>query len=287
MFDWRCGNRRFRVYHPSCELADLLPNVLQPDGSSHKEMAGEFHLQSAPGGWRLQTPASPPRVFRNPHRLIQALEYAAVRLALDDGQSCILHAALMSRPRGSLAILGPCRSGKSTLSLALWQAGWTWHCDDSCELVSEPQPVCLPLRRRVSLRPGSHRYLQADLRQSIQASPGFLATRKGWHFHPDQLTGSGPIHLPPLRGFVLLTGRKGEAPRQLDPIATLRALMPHSNAARRSLQEGLRHLSPWAGRLPLLQMNRRPLAEMVGHLELFLHSVTQDSQAEPRSRHQL
>jgi hypothetical protein len=64
----------------------------------------------------------------------------------------ILHAAVLGRPGGALAISGPSGAGKTTLTLALLNRGWSYYSDDFCPLHRETGLVH-PFPRSLWVRP--------------------------------------------------------------------------------------------------------------------------------------
>jgi len=74
----------------------------------------------------------------------------------------ILHAAVLAHQGGALAISGPSGAGKTTLTLALLEQGWTYYSDDFCPLHREtglvhPFPRSLWVRRAQGPEPSYQR----------------------------------------------------------------------------------------------------------------------------------
>lgn len=101
--------------------------------------------------------------------------------------------------------------------------------------------------------------------ERICRSPGFQPIRKGLVFHPRDIVPSKPRKVPTdLRQIVFLTGRKADVPvRPLNPVETLRAVLPHSSAGRRGLRDGLKWLSAWADYWEAFSLGRQSLQQMV------------------------
>lgn len=231
------------------------------------DKAHTFVLEASVSGgqWWLTPPQGPRCRYGSLSRALLCIEFAAVAARFEDPDSCIVHGALLHREGQGLALVGPCRSGKSTLAQALWQKGWDLLADDSLELGNGPDQGAWPLTRRTSLRRGSYRWLEADLLARIQASPSCQRTRKGLVFHSRDISSSsypaGPVSLGSL---VLLTGRKcDQSLRSLSEIETLRGVLPHSSPGCRGLGQGLKWLSAWAGYWNGFSLGRFKLEEMV------------------------
>ncbi len=127
--------------------------------------------------------------------LLTQLEYASLGhfVAHLPSDFVGLHGALLSREfdgeRRAVIVVGPKEAGKSTLSCALWRAGWTLHCDDFTLLNARGQ--AWPTARRVSLRHGSRALMGEELWHSATQTPSARVSDNGVLFHPHEIEGQG------------------------------------------------------------------------------------------------
>ena len=211
--DARC-ERRWRL-----ELGD--------DESWSVTEAGDEVGNEAPELWRDRSLAT----------ILAQVEYAALHhlVAHLPPDFIGLHGALLSRDFGGqkrgIVIVGPKEAGKSTLSCALWRAGWTLHCDDF--MLLDQNSRAHPTARRVSLRAGS-RELLGDLWERARQTPSARATATGLAFHPHELSDAVPesVKALPLGALIFLNRRGAQvAPAQTAPLAGVEAawaLLPYS-----------------------------------------------------------
>ncbi len=200
---------------------------------------------------------------------IRTVEYSALQeLFLPDSSVTTLHAALLGRGRFGLLIVGPAESGKSTLAIALWLAGFSLLGDDIALL--DPEGGGLSAApRRVSLRHPSRRLLGDDFWQRLAATPSFMPTSEGCLFHPHELGGlpaSAFALEPTLIVFLARRGVKlGAAEsRRLSPAELLVALAPYSNVVRTAgMGAALNRLQKLAELAPAYDLGRGPIPSML------------------------
>ena len=197
--------------------------------------AGEDYLGAgeAPFPWRGR-----PLV-----ELLTQIEFAAIShlIAHLPPEFVGLHGALLSREwdgvRRAVIVVGPKEAGKSTLSCALWRAGWRLHCDDFTLL--DARGRAWPTARRVSLRPGSRALLGETLWQSAAQTPSARLSPQGILFHPHEIESPTRARIEPLTeplevGAICFLKRRdvATAPAQSAPLGGIEAalaLLPYSN----------------------------------------------------------
>ena len=199
-----------------------------------------------------------------------------------------MHGALLSKNGFGLLVVGPSEAGKSTLTCALWQNGWTIASDDFCFIQGENK--VWPAARRVSLRNGSRALLGEKVWQRIQNAPSSAPTSEGWIFHPHEVDGKAGA---PERDAItiramLFLGRIDDADTKNEIAQAQRCnaaraaikLLPYctllprdddeaSASPHRVLDWGaaLSKIAPLAERVPLYSLERGELAQMVAAVE--------------------
>lgn len=207
-----------------------------------------------------------------------AIEFLAIQTLLEHPQCLLsLHGALVAKQGRGVLIVGRGESGKSTLACALWQSGWSLLCDDAT-LVDIAHGVAYPTPRRVSLRSPSRTLLGEALWTRISQTPSCDYTTEGCVFHPDEVDNSERLPSVPLVA-VLFLGRSGStvaaaACQRVAPAHALLALAPYSSYIRRyEMWETIRRLRPLVMTLPVYDLGRGALPDMILSLESVLSEV--------------
>lgn len=105
------------------------------------------------------------------------------------------HAAVVTGPAGSVAILGESGAGKSTLTAACLGAG-LGYCSDEALCLEHDRAAVVPFPKPISLLADS---------PMLPVAPG--APRRGGFFHADEL-GGAPDHAPPPVAHVVVLGER-------------------------------------------------------------------------------
>jgi hypothetical protein len=236
---------------------------------------------------------------------LMVVEYSAAQVLADyvageEGSAqtglFAIHSALLCRDGFGVLVVGPSEAGKSTLSCALWQSDWSLRSDDFVFIDSDG--VARPIPRRVSLRRSSRALLDESLWERICNSPSSWSHSEGQLFHPHEVEENGSAHAqercePVTIGAIVFLGRRGSAagPAQLclqNPANAALALLPYSTllprasferddgtavqtapAVERVLDWGaaLPKIAPLAARVPIYDLGRGPLPQMVAAIE--------------------
>jgi hypothetical protein len=201
---------------------------------------------------------------------LQFIEFDAVRELLECPEDILgLHGGLLAHPcaggRG-VSLIGPCFAGKSTLSCALWHSGWSFLSDDITMFNSDG--TAFPSPRRASLRETSRALIGDELWAKAQITPSCDPTESGVLFHPYETDGrERPAHTE-LGAIVFLARRSVSlGPAQLalvNPAQAAIALLPFSNLLQRmSFPQALGRMAPIAERVPVYDIGRGPLPDMI------------------------
>ncbi len=217
---------------------------------------------------------------------LSIIEYAALRHMVEQMEPRFfgLHGALLSRQGRAVLVVDPKTSGKSTLSCALWKAGWSLHCDDFTLIDNHLRPH--PTARRVSIREGSRELLGEDLWKRLQSVPSSQPSLEGWLFHPHEVdstnqdsTNAEPLQLTAVVFLARRNNDVGEAElKLLDAARAALALMPPSTLANSPEEEHkANRVLDWGTILPLLtqltssvvsyDLGRGPLPQMIAQVE--------------------
>ena len=209
-------------------------------------------------------------------RVLTQVEYSAIVKCFDNSQYLCLHGALLSKNGQGVVIVGPCESGKSTLSCALWRHGWSFLCDDAT-MIDGSEGWAYPTPRRVSLRPTSRDLLGDELWRQILMAPSCARTSKSFVFHPSDIDDQPPLTKAKVVAVVFLKRRGveiGEAElRRVNMATTLLSLLPYANYARHlEMGAALQRLQPVAASVPAFDLGRGDLSAMVDRMEALISS---------------
>jgi hypothetical protein len=199
------------------------------------------------------------------------VEYDMVGYVMERLTSPAVHGALLSRDGKGVLIVGPSLAGKSTLAVGMWRAGWSLLSDDVA-ILDPREGIAFPAPRRVSLRLGARDIVGDDLWNRIAALPSCAKTHKGLFFHPSELDSSRRIQRTALSAIVFLARRGVEsapaAVTRLNPAAAVVALVPYAFRVREGpLPEALATLSPLVAGIPVFDVGRGPLSQMIASVE--------------------
>jgi hypothetical protein len=207
-----------------------------------------------------------------------AVEFLSVQ-ALMEHPRCLpsLHAALVAKNGSGVVLLGRGEAGKSTLACALWRQGWSLLCDD-ISLIEMERGMARATPRRVSLRAPSRALLGEDLWARMLASPSCDPTREGYAFHPYEVDGKPQLQETRLAAAIFLdrpgSGAIPAMARQLEPARALLAMLPYSNMARLyDFGEAIRRMRPLAAAIPVYDLGRGSLADMMKSVETVFEEV--------------
>ena len=236
---------------------------------------------------------------------LTAIEYSAAQVLVDyvaSEHGCAhtglfaVHSALLCRDNFGILVVGPSEAGKSTLSCALWQSGWSLCSDDFVFI--DCAGLARPIPRRVSLRRTSRALLGESLWTRICNSPSSSPYGEAQLFHPheveDHLDDESRERCRPVTiGAIVFLGRRSSTAQSaqlclqnsahaalaLLPYSTLlprppqvhndETAMSTSPASDRVLDWGaaLPKITPLASQVPTYDLGRGPLPEMVAAIE--------------------
>jgi hypothetical protein len=227
-------------------------------------------------GWEIRSSVSTEVLYKEQcDQALLSVEFYAVQTLLEHPQCPLsLHGALVAKEGKGVLIVGRGEAGKSTLACALWQNGWSLLCDDAM-LIDTDQRRAYPTPRRVSLRSPSRALLGEALWTRISQTLSYDQTTEGCVFHPCELDGQERQPVVPLVS-VLFLGRSGStvtaaACHRVEPAHALLSLAPYANFIRRyDLWETMRRLQPVVMTLPVYDLGRGPLPEMIKSVEAVL-----------------
>ncbi len=238
-------------------------------------------------------------------RALTFIEYSTVQALVDSVKNphlkespCAdaifaIHGALLCKNDCAIVVVGPSEAGKSTLSCGLWQNGWSVLSDDFSFFQNENR--AFPAPRRVSLRSGSRALVGEEIWTRIQNAPSSFQTEEGWLFHPHEISAT-PRALAAdgvlVQAFVFLNRMGGSATslalQHLNPALAAMALLPYGTLLPRGTHDELGELQTnemcdWgvalpriaavAGRVPVYDLGRGPLPEMVAAVETLTKNI--------------
>ena len=207
--------------------------------------------------------------------MMQAIEFDAVRELLECPEEILgLHGGLLARDglngEHGVALIGPCFAGKSTLSCALWQSGWSFLGDDVT--LFHGDGTAYPAPRRASLRESSRELVGDELWMRAQSTPSCDRTPHGLLFHPHETDGRTRPQATRLAAIICLARRGvAAAPAELqkvNPAQAALALLPYSNLLQfLTFPEALARMAAIAEVVPVYDLGRGPLPEMIARLD--------------------
>ncbi len=275
---WGLGRHSFELLAEDPGLIERAAVVFKPWRAHEPESHYRWKVAGDPDGWlvsredRNDGNAVVP-IRTDVGRVISLVEFRAVKALSEEAADLLtLHAALVAWEEYGLLIVGPHEAGKSTLSCALWLHGFSFLGDDVA-VVDPVEGIGQSGPRRVSLRPPSRELLGEAAWARMLAAPSSEDAHKGYLFHPHEVDGRPRPESVKLAGCIFLarrgarTGRSGDAVPVPAPEAAL-ALLPYSNLARRpDLETAIIRVSLLAGRVPMYDLARGPLPEMIAAIE--------------------
>lgn len=271
---WGSGRVSFELRSPDAEVIDAAREVFgrwpAPDDAP---VEGRWEIHADGGSFSIDPkPVSPYEAplpeLKSARQAVTFVEYAAIwRIVEHCSHILAFHSALLARGGRGVAIVGPSEAGKSTLSTALWQSGWTFLCDDMT-MVSGARAT--PGPRRVSLREASRSLVGDELWKSVEAKAGYRKTLAGCLFHPSEAAEAEPsVEL----SAVIFLRRNGApqdtvGPTRLVPANAAISLMPYTNLVRHlSFPEALAPIAELMSVVPAWDLPRAPLPEMIESVE--------------------
>jgi hypothetical protein len=180
------------------------------------------------------------------------------------------HAALLTRERRGVVIIGPSFAGKSTLATGLWMHGWTLLSDDVAFVDSSG--IAHPLERRVSLRHGSRELVGESAWNSVKSAPSTTETFEGLLFHPHEVREPHHERSTPVAAFFFLSRREVVTePGAISPLNAAEsalALLPYAmNVRDLPFPAAVRAVAPLAESVPAFDLGRGSLSAMIEAVE--------------------
>lgn len=269
---WGTGFTSFR-FRADSQVIERARQVLEPWLSWNQgPLLGSWSAETMAEGWKLHSPGelapllelwNAPDELPSVEYVVKAVEFQATALAVMDPASPLgLHGALVSRGEGDIiAIVGEKEAGKSTLSVALWQAGFRLLSDDG--FFFEPDGIAVrPVPRRSRLRPASREFFSASSLTELEQRPtSYLDFDGSLLFRTDLLEGRQE-----LVAVVVLEAEPGEltAMSEADGLIALyrQTYRHHVDGIRTTLKR----LAPLANRVPIFKLGRGSLESRVAAL---------------------
>jgi hypothetical protein len=246
------------------------------DGQPGEASAGctEIHAAHDQSGYHLAVNSVPDGcTYPDLSAVLRGIEmHAALQLLDRRDQVVSVHAGLLERGNRGVLIVGPSHSGKSTLSCALWHAGWSLLTDDVA-LLNRADIVATPLLRRVSLRHPSRELLGDELWTRMKQVSSCDETPEGYVFHPDELVEKSRARAIPVCAIFFLARRGAPdlLPAQTAALDSARALLsiaPYTNQLQdNDLGAAIKRLAPLLGDVRAYDLARGPIPEMIAAIE--------------------
>jgi hypothetical protein len=272
---WAGGSLQFALVSEDPAVRALAETVFRP-WATHDDRPDRVWCVDRLNGdegdpkWRVVCSMGTETWVSSPARAVSAVEYAAVSTIVES-PIVIMHGALVSWDGRGVLIVGRGEAGKSTLACALWARGAALLGDDVV-LLDPARAVARPAPRRVSLRAASRALLGDELFVRIMRGSSSVVLAESHLFHPDEIEPSPRAAAIPLAAIVILTRRGATAPpasrAPILPAHALLALLPYSNLRPSvALGDTIRTLAPLADVVPVFDVGRGPLPEMVTTIE--------------------
>jgi len=214
-----------------------------------------------------------------PTALMQTIEFDGVRELLRCREEILgLHSALVSRITGAgergVALIGPCFSGKSTFSCALWNSGWSFLGDDVT--LFDGNGDAYPAPRRAWMRHTSRELVGETLWARAEATPSSDRTEHNLLFHPHEVDGQSRPRHTRLAAIVFLSRYNAQPEparlKRVAPVDGAIALLPYSNLSKLTFTAALSRMAPVAETVPIYDLGRGPLDAMIAELNRLIDS---------------
>jgi hypothetical protein len=243
-------------------LRDVVSQDMQ-DSSEDRQAVPAFRLfydppkgpENSQSRLRLQRPGKKSISAQRPAGIAGELEYAVFdHVTWNLKRYFQLHAAFVAKGESGLLIPGGTRTGKTTLTLTLWQSGWEVFSDDMSFL--EPDGMqFLPFPRPLTLREGTLELLgpEGSGSEIPMGPPDYEETTA--YFHPLWLSPDGggdslpdEVPQPSQARWILFPTRRARARKKPDlrPLKrtqAIRKLAPHAYIFEKDRVRGLEILS--------------------------------------------
>lgn len=267
---WGQGPVDFELETDSPRVLSHAKDVFRPwPASQSRRVASRWRIQARDGVFDVIT-ESLSQTAPNIEAAVCTVEFAAIAKLLECEERVLcIHSALLSKDGRGVAIVGPALAGKTTLACALWQSGWSFHCDDAIMMINGRAH---PAPRRVSLREGSRSLVGDSLWNRSKKTPSFSTTSKGCLFHPHEIAESGVTPGSTTLTSIVFLARRGSpvsGPPQKLPVAeTAIGLWPYTNLRRHlPFNKVLDRIAVVVEHVPGYDLPRAELGEMVDEIE--------------------
>ena len=139
----------FTIRCHAAEWGEFLFQLWEPFATQGNEKANAIEIEADPTGWTISFFDEWGVLDSDPWSLANELRNAMFTKALEASADTIaIHAAALARGETGLLLCGPSGTGKSSLTLALLDQGWTYLSDDFAPISVESDrilPVPKPL----------------------------------------------------------------------------------------------------------------------------------------------
>lgn len=121
----------FTIRCLAAEWKEFLSQLWEPFSNGGSGRANDIEIEAGPTGWTIRFFDEWGVLDSDPWSLANELRNALFTRALETSSDTIaIHAAALSRGKTGLLLCGPSGTGKSSLTLALLDQGWTYLSDD-------------------------------------------------------------------------------------------------------------------------------------------------------------
>jgi hypothetical protein len=144
----------FAIRSDSSDWIDLVAELWEPFLTTRAEEDHlTFEISGTSGDWWLVTGADEPEPDDDPWTLLDTIRYTMIQDALERAKGTVgLHAGVVAKDGFGLLLPGASKSGKTTLTLALVRAGWSYMSDDLAPLSGGEDLVVAPFPKPLSIR---------------------------------------------------------------------------------------------------------------------------------------
>jgi len=184
----------------------------------------------------------------------------------------LLHAGAVAQNAAGILLPGPSGSGKSSLSLALVQKGYSYFSDEIGVL--EPATGRLqPFPKPVSLKDLSP-FPHLAQRDELWLGPDGAESTGVWYLHPEDLAPGSLGRLAAIRYIIFPSYRPGHTPRlvPLDPGTALKELITNSINLPALGNQGFHLLASLARQARCFTLESGDLAESVGLIDRLINA---------------